>query len=154
MKRRDQIGSVVWAVTGLLIIVGSLTSLRVGTLNEPGPAFFPLMAGIFLAGLSVAVFLKASFSRGAEEGSVRRLWAGLHWPKIVYTVASLLLYTLMLETVGFLLTTLLLFIFLFRSVEPQPWQRVIALSVLASVGAYLIFDRALQVQLPRGFLGF
>jgi putative tricarboxylic transport membrane protein len=72
----------------------------------------------------------------------------------VYTIAILFVYALLLESVGFLLMTLLLFIFLFRRIEPQKWKFVTGVSVLASVGAYLIFDRILQVQLPRGFFGF
>jgi putative tricarboxylic transport membrane protein len=154
MNRRDQIGSVVWGGAGLLIIVGSLSSLKVGSVHDPGPGLFPLMAGILLAGFSGAVFLKAAFQKGVEKGHLGQLWVGLDGPKVAYTIAALLAYTLLLETVGFLLVTLLLFIFLFRRIEPQSWQRVIVLSVLASVGAYLIFDRALQVQLPRGLLGF
>jgi hypothetical protein len=98
--------------------------------------------------------LKATFQKKSGEKNVRDLWANLHWKKVLYTIAILFVYALLLESVGFLLITLLLFIFLFRKIEPQKWKLVIGLSVLASFGAYLIFDRILQVQLPRGLFGF
>jgi len=154
MNRLDQVGSLVWLFVGMLIILGSLLSLKVGTANDPGPGLFPFLAGILLTVFSLTIFLKATFQKRSERKSVHNLWAIPHWKKVAYTIAVLFIYALLLERVGFLFMTLLLFIFLFRKIEPQKWKLVIGLSVLASVGAYLIFDRILQVQLPRGLFGF
>jgi len=154
MNRKDLVSSLIWLVIGLSIIIGSVSSLEIGTANEPGPALFPLLAGIFVSFLSSLILLKAAFAKTSEKWSLRKLWEGLNWPKIFYTIGALLIYAIMLEIVGFLLMTLLLFIFLFRKIEPQKWKLTIGLSILASVGAYLLFDRLLQAQLPRGFLGF
>jgi len=154
MNRQDQIGSLVWLFVGVFIILGSLTSLKIGTANDPGPGLFPFLAGILLTVFSLTIFLKATFQKKSGKTNVRDLWATLHWKKVVYTITVLFIYALLLESAGFLLMTLLLFIFLFRKIEPQKWKLVIGLSVLASVGAYLIFDRMLQVQLPRGLFGF
>jgi putative tricarboxylic transport membrane protein len=154
MNRLDQVSSLVWLFAGILIILGSLLSLRVGTANDPGPGLFPVLAGILLTAFSLTVFLKATFQERSQEKNVRALWAIPHRRKVVYTIAVLFVYAILLERVGFLFMTLLLFIFLFRKIEPQKWKLVIGLSILASVGAYLIFDRILQVQLPRGLFGF
>lgn len=154
MNRLDQIDSLVWLLVGVLIILGSLTSLKIGTANDPGPGLLPFLSGILVTVFSLTVFLKATFQKRSEEKNVRNLWANLDWKKVVYTIAALFVYALLLERVGFLFMTLLLFIFLFRKIEPQKWKLVIGLSVFASVGAYLIFDRMLQVQLPRGLFGF
>jgi len=154
MNRQDQISSFVWFFIGLLIVVGSVTSLKIGTVSDPGAGFCPLLAGILLTGFSLVIFLMATFEKISEKNNLRQLWAGLNWPKIVYTMIALLSYALLLETAGFLLVTLLLFVFLLRKIEPQKWKLVVGLSVIASVGAYLIFDRLLQIQLPRGVLGF
>ncbi len=154
MNRQDQIGSLVWLFVGVLIILGSLTSLKIGTVIDPGPGLFPFLAGIWVTVFSVSIFLKATFQKRSKKKNMRDLWTNLHWKKVVYTLAVLFAYALLLKSIGFLLMTLLLFIFLFRKIEPQKWSLVIGLSVLASVGAYLIFDRIMQVQLPRGLLGF
>jgi len=123
-------------------------------MNDPGPGLFPFLAGMLLIVFSLSVFLKATFQKESGKKNIRQLWATSHLKKVLYTIAVLLIYTLLLERVGFLLMTLLLFIFLLRKIEPQKWRLVIGLSVLASVGAYLMFDRILQVQLPRGLFGF
>ena len=79
---------------------------------------------------------------------------GNGWPRVIYVTAALLLYTFLLKTVGFVLMTLLLLVFLLRGIEPQKWRLVIGFSILAAVGSYVIFDRVLQVSLPSGILGF
>ncbi len=154
MNRLDQVSSLVWLFVGILIILGSHLSLKVGTVNDPGPGLFPFLAGILMAAFSLTIFLKTTFQKRSEEKDVRILWAIPHWKKVLYTVAVLFVYAILLERVGFLFMTLLLLIFLLRKIEPQKWKLVMGLSVLASVGAYLIFDRILQVQLPRGLFGF
>jgi putative tricarboxylic transport membrane protein len=154
MNRLDQVSSLVWLFAGILVVLGSLLSLRVGTANDPGPGLFPFLAGILMAAFSLTIFLKATFQKRSQEKNVRTLWAIPHWKKVVYTLAVLFVYAILLEKVGFLFMTLSLFVFLFRKIEPQKWKLVIGLSVLASAGAYLIFDRILQVQLPRGLFGF
>jgi putative tricarboxylic transport membrane protein len=154
MNRKDLLSSLIWMSIGLSIIIGSVSSLEIGTASEPGPALFPLLAGVLISFLSLVILLKAAFAKTSEKWSPRELWEGLNWPKIFYTIGALLIYAIMLERVGFLLMTLLLFIFLFIKIEPQKWKLAIGLSILASVGSYLIFDRLLQAQLPRGLLGF
>jgi hypothetical protein len=50
--------------------------------------------------------------------------------------------------------TALLLLFLFRAIEPQKWKMAIGLAISSSVGFYLLFDRVLQVSLPKGIFGF
>jgi putative tricarboxylic transport membrane protein len=154
MNRKDLVSSLIWFFIGLSIIIGSVSFLEIGTASEPGPALFPLLAGVLISFLSSIILLKAAFANASEKWSPRKLWEGLNWPKMFYTIGALLIYAIMLEIVGYLLMTLLLLIFLFRKIEPQKWELTIGLSILASVGSYLIFDRLLQAQLPRGFWGF
>ena len=154
MDRQDQISSLSWLLIGLFITIGSIYSLRTGTTSNPGPGFFPLIAGILLAVFSLAILLKATFAKKSEKNGLRSLWAGLNWGGIFYTMGALLIYSMLLKTIGFLLMTFLLLIYLFRVIEPQKWKLAIGLSILASSISYILFGRILQLQLPRGFLGF
>jgi len=154
MNRQDQISSLIWLLLGLFIIIGSLSSLKIGTARDPGPGLFPIIAGVSLSLFSFVILVKATFVKTSEKRSLRELWTGLNWERIFYVTGALLLYSILLQTVGFLLLTLLLLIFLFRAIEPQKWKLAIGISILASVISWLVFDRLLQVQLPRGFLGF
>ena len=67
---------------------------------------------------------------------------------------SLFLYALLMESLGFILVTLLIFIFILRMIEKKSWFSVAITSVMVTVASYLIFEIALQSQLPKGILGF
>ena len=154
MNRQDQLSSLVLFLIGLFIITASFSMLKIGSLLNPGPGLFPGLTGFLLIVFSLAILLRATFGHTSEEKGVRSLWAGLNWPKVLYTTGVLLIYAIALNMIGFLIMTLLLLIFLLRIVEPKKWKLTITVSILASVISYLIFDRILQVQLPRGFIGF
>jgi hypothetical protein len=67
---------------------------------------------------------------------------------------ALIVYALLLEWLGFILTTLLLVGFLLRTIYPQKWSVVISASVLTSLMTYVVFRVWLQTQLPAGILSF
>jgi putative effector of murein hydrolase len=67
---------------------------------------------------------------------------------------SLFLYAILMETLGFILVTLLLFIFLLGIIEKKKWWFTVFVSVVVTVIAYLIFEIWLKSQLPKGLLGF
>lgn len=154
MGTRDKISSLVWLLAGLFITIKSIFSLELGTVRDPGPGFFPLILGIALSFLSLAILIGAILAKPEENRSLRKLWAGLSWPKMFYTIGVLLIYPIILDMVGFLLTTLFILTLLCIGIEPKRWKLGIALSILASVCSYVLFDWILQVQLPRGLLGF
>jgi hypothetical protein len=69
-------------------------------------------------------------------------------------LAVLFGYSLFLDTLGFLVSTFILLLMLFRFVEPQKWVVAMGGSALASIASYVVFELWLKTQLPRGILGF
>jgi len=69
-------------------------------------------------------------------------------------MASLFVYALLMETIGFVLITLLLFIYLLGIIEKKSWFYTIFVSIVVTVISYLIFETWLQSQLPKGLLAF
>jgi putative tricarboxylic transport membrane protein len=67
-------------------------------------------------------------------------------------VSIFLLYALVIERLGFLLTTFFFLIIWMRLIERIRWGRLISISVGATAGLYLIFVFFLEVPLPAGFL--
>jgi putative tricarboxylic transport membrane protein len=153
MNRQDQVGSLVWLLLGAFIIIVSLSTLTVGTVLEPGPGLFPLGMGSLLSFLSLITLAKAFFEECREDKSLSALWSGLNWSKTVVTLGALLAYLIVLNTAGFVVTTLLLLLLLLRVMERQGWIIVVGLSILGSVGSYLLFERLLQIPFPKGFWG-
>ena len=82
-------------------------------------------------------------------------WYPLHtWKRIIAVLLGLLIYTATMNSLGFLLGTFLLLIFLFRLAEPQRWTVALGASALISFAAYGLFEKWLRTQLPRGIWGF
>ena len=84
----------------------------------------------------------------------KRVLKGFLWEKPLITMGALVVYALVLNRLGFIITTALLVAFLLRAIIPQKWSVVISGAVLTPLFTYLIFQVCLQTQLPRGFFGF
>ena len=150
--KKDQMSSLVWLGFAVSICTETLRSLPIDTWHNPGAGFWPLGAGLFIGVLAVVNFLRASFlDRSAAD---RSHWYPKKWPRIVGVIAALMVYTALLDWLGFLLGTFFLLLFLFRTPEPQRWTIALAGSALVALTTYGVFERWLKVQLPIGFLGF
>ncbi len=150
MKKYDQISGVVWFLFAFYICIESLR-LPLGSWRDPGPGFLPLGAGIVLAILSLTAFFQARFR--VEEKARKGWYSQERWKSILLILAVLSGYALFLESLGFLISTFLLLVMLFRFVEPQRWVVVIGGSAMASIASYVIFELWLKTQLPKGILG-
>jgi putative tricarboxylic transport membrane protein len=152
MGKIDQMSSLFWFLLGWVLTYLS-HRLGLGTLTNPGPGFLPFWCGLFLSGLSLVVFLRGRLDQRRGMGKpLRALWAGTHWAKGVSVILALLIYTFAFVHTGFVLSTILLLIFLFKAIEPEKWMIAIGGAILASLVSFLVFSLWLDVQLPRGFI--
>jgi putative tricarboxylic transport membrane protein len=148
--RKEEGSSLVWLGLAVLICVGSLR-LSLGSFKNPGPGFFPFIAGLVLGVLAAVVYLQARRAASSTGETKAPLWANPSGvKKVVLTTIVLLVYAIGMYYVGFLVSTFIFFVFLLRTIEPQRWSLVILESLLASGISYLIFEIWLQAQLPRG----
>ncbi len=150
MKRLDRMSSLFWLAFAAYIMVESLR-LPLGSLRDPGAGFFPLGSGLILAGLSVVNYLQARRGPDMEE---RSWYSEERWPNVIMVVAGLVVYTVLLGTLGFLISTFLLMIFLLRAIDPQKWMVTLGGSALGVAMFYVVFKFLLKVQLPKGMWGF
>jgi len=65
-------------------------------------------------------------------------------------MAALFVYTLVLESAGFVAATFALLVFFFRALERQRWLVAVASSLVTALVTYLVFKVWLNVQLPAG----
>jgi putative tricarboxylic transport membrane protein len=151
VKTRDIISSLFWMVLGGGISYGG-HQLSIGTLQEPGSGFMFFWLGIIMIGLSLFILIPALRRKGAG-GELPAAWAGVRWEKVISVLAALFIYAYALTPLGFVPTTILLLIFLFKAIEPQKWSWAILGAVVSTLAAYGLFQVWLGCQLPRGFLG-
>lgn len=152
MKRRDIISSLFWMVLGCWICYGGY-KLKLGTLHDPGSGFIFFWVGIVMIGLSVGILIRA-IKKTSVPGELKMVfWTEIRLVKIIFVLAALFLYAYVFTLLGFILSTGLLLIFLFKVVEPQTWFKAVLGAVISTLTAYGIFHLWLGSQLPKGFLG-
>jgi putative tricarboxylic transport membrane protein len=152
VKGRDIISSIFWMIIGIGVCYGGY-DLELGTLHDPGSGFIFFWVGVIMIGLSVSILIRA-IKEAAIPGELKKvLWTEIRWWKIVSILLSLVLYAIVFTPLGFVLSTFLLLIFLFKAVEPQSWLKAVLGAVFSTLTVYVVFQLWLGSQLPKGFLG-
>jgi putative tricarboxylic transport membrane protein len=72
------------------------------------------------------------------------------WQRLIYTMSLLLGYIILIDPVGFILTTFLLMFGLFFDYENRNYTWSLFFSVATALVSYLVFEVWLRCQLPRG----
>lgn len=152
MSKADRISGSFWFIFSVIVSIESYR-LGLGTLHQPGPGFLFFWASVFLGIMSLVILIRAVEKKKAGEPEVS-IFGKQNKTKIVLVLISLFLYALLMEKLGFILVTLLLFVFLLGVIEKKRWLFTIFVSIAVTVVAYLIFEIWLKSQLPKGLLGF
>ena len=159
-KLGDLIGGLVLLGISAWAIIGGLI-LHLGKVSEPQPGFFPFWGGVVLALLSGLLLLQAwagpcragragKAGKAGGAGKAGESFGTIWRPMIV--IIGLVAYVALLNTLGYLIATLVFSIVLLRVLGAK---RVWALALAAlciSLASYVLFDRVLNVTLPAGIL--
>lgn len=114
-----------------------------------GPMFFPAVLGVLMAMVLAILVAVGGLRRGegVERVTPRGLWRCLEF------VAWVLLYVLVAEAVGFIITSTILLVYSLWRVGNRVPVAVIVSAVVVPL-AYQLFAVWLRVPLPRGWLGW
>lgn len=144
----DAGSGIFWLVCALLVCYEA-SQLGLGSVTEPGSGFIFFWSGVILALLAL-VLLAGSLP---ELNATDRLVVGTDWRKVLLVLASLVVYALFLERIGFAFSTFFLLSFLLR-VSGISWPRTVGVAVVAAVGTFSLFELWLKIRLPKGIFGF
>ena len=149
--RRYDLASTLFLMALAAYVTVSGFRLGFGEWREPGPGFLAVLSGLALGALA-ACWFGMRFAKPQRSGENSRRFiadtGGLR--KVGLTAAALMAFALLLEPLGFPLTTLVFLMFLLRVIEPQHWGRALTLSVVTVVLCVMVFQVWLQVQFPEG----
>jgi putative tricarboxylic transport membrane protein len=120
-----------------------------GKWRHPGPGFFPFGLAIGLILLSLALV----FKHWKKDSSPPPFWPERTWLRPLLGVAILVFYALVVDVIGFIVTTFLFLVIWMWVIERLRWRTILSISVGTTVALYLIFNLFLEVPLPSGFLG-
>ncbi|RVU55541.1 tripartite tricarboxylate transporter TctB family protein [Anaerosphaera multitolerans] len=149
-KLKEYLTSVIFLIFGIFLIFFS-GKMDIFIENDVGPSFMPKLVGITLTILSIAKFILAVNRKDKEMFSDLLIDRGG-----IYSIVLVFVYFLILEKVGFILSTIL---YLFIQIEilnkydEQNIKVKILVSLFVPIIIYFLFTRAFQLMLPAGMLG-
>jgi putative tricarboxylic transport membrane protein len=126
-----------------LFIIWESLRVGLGTLKRPGSGFIPFLGGVMISALSLVLIYRGWGIRESLKASSRR---------VIMALVSLFAYSLVMNTVGFIVATFFLVAILFQLGEPRRWWVLLGMSLLVTFLVYLVFGILLNVYFPRGFL--
>jgi len=145
---------VISALTLLALALAALfeaSKLPFGRLSSPQPGFFPVILAIFLAIFCLVLMAQAMVGTKKESGASRA--GSAVGKKIVLAVGALVVFGVLFESLGYIISTFLFIVFLLRAVEQQKWSLVVVVAFFTSLATYLVFGLLLNAPLPGGILG-
>jgi hypothetical protein len=152
MLNNDQLSSIILFFMGLLVTYFSIP-YGVGNINSPEAGFLPFYIGLVICFLAIGVFVQGTIS--LKKGTKwKNPVAKVMWWKPLIAMAAVVVYALVLNLFGYIISTTLLVGFLLRAIQPQKWVVVVIVSIITALTTHLIFKVWLGAQLPVGFLGF
>ena len=138
----------------LLAVLIGLESRKypLGTLDNPGPGFLPMLLAVAMAAMSVALSARAWKNKTTQER--RTFWPGKEGLfKVTLAFVAIFLFTALLEITGYMVNIFFLFLVLLRPIGRQKWVWSLFIALGAALASYLLFDQWLMIPLPRG-IGF
>jgi putative tricarboxylic transport membrane protein len=148
----ERLGSGLGLVFGLAVMYGSF-HLDIGTLRAPGSGFLGFLAGAFVVLMAVIVLVQSFLGKGSKV-TVSALWKNTLWWRPATVALLVFAYVLVLETLGFLLTSFVFLLVMFKWVERFPWPKAVLVTVTVVACSYLLFHTFLKASFPQGIWGF
>lgn len=150
-KKVEAITSLILIAFSIFLIAESLT-MQLFSQYGPGPGMFPLGLGVLLGFLSIGLLIENMMPGKNDKASPFQNRKGLFSSFLV--IIALVFYVLFIKTLGYLLTTFLLVMFLMAVIAKDKFRTSILTAIGVTLLLFLIFQVGLDVHLPKGFLGF
>lgn len=142
-KTFDRYAGIIFLLVGAGFIFESRKISTSAYGSNIGPDIFPIGLGIVLILLSIRlIFETTKYSGKAEKGGKP------DYKRFLLILGAALLYVLLLEPIGYIITTFLFLLFAFQVMERGGWFKTILIAAVFSIGVYYLFVKVLQGSLP------
>jgi putative tricarboxylic transport membrane protein len=116
--------------------------------EEIPPIFFPRLVLFVIFSLSVLVMVRTVLGKSKDE--VELAWPGVR--RMLVVLAVLFVYVLIFKVLGFIITTVLVMLFLSWYYGNKNLLKLLALAIVFPPLVYYLFTRVFHILLPRGIL--
>jgi len=138
---------------GVLFVIESLR-LGLGSIHRPGSGFLPFYTGLGLCLVAFFSLIKNFLTARKGNGKDQEKFFARSVLKVVAIVVALIVYVLIVPWLGYLLSTFMLLLFLFKAGGFRKWALIAVAAFLTISISYLLFSYWLGLRFPKGFLGF
>ena len=145
--RNDQLSGLMLAALAVFVWWQN-RAYPLGTLQEPGPGYTPLIVAVFLGAVGLLIAVRGGHSPPVGE---------MAWPEAKRAAVILIacgVATYALETIGYRLTIAALLVFFLGVLERKSPLMVVAVAVGFSLLSFYLIGDVLRVPLPRGQWGW
>jgi putative tricarboxylic transport membrane protein len=111
--------------------------------SDVGPNVFPFLLGLILVLLSIKLLLET-----LRYNTFQAKKRALQYKKFFVILGATVLYALLLEKLGYVITTFLFLVVSFQTMEKGHWLKTILISGSFSYGIYFVYVKILQGTLP------
>jgi putative tricarboxylic transport membrane protein len=150
VRRRHQVAAAV-SLGFAAFVAYQAVHLKLYTPLGPGPGFFPLWLAVALGALAVTLFVQATLGPAAPAEPLLGDRAGAL--RVAAILGTLTATVLLLEPLGFRLTTLAGYLVLLWTLGRPRIVVALAVALAASFGVFHVFVHWLKVALPVGGFG-
>ena len=151
MKRYPIYTIVFWLALGIFVAGYSYFKLSLGRLHNPGPGLMPFLLGLLFSIISFYLLVNSLSKRNEEEKTLNEEQGQINFKRVILVLASLFFYGLFLETLGYLIVTLITMTILFWTTGLVKWRSLGVASCLTVLVTYFLFTN-LGVRFPAGIL--
>ena len=143
----DRVAGLALMVLGAFAIV-EIRALPMGSLRQPGPAYFPIVLAAALIGFGALLLVFSG--KGAK---LRELgWQEARHALLIALGAGAAIYLLL--RAGYVITIAALLLYLLVVVARRHWAASLLVAAALAAGTFALFDLGLRVLLPRSPFGF
>lgn len=142
-KTFDRYSSLFFLAIGIGFIFESNKITQSAYGSNVGPDIFPKILGTILVLLSFRLFYETF--KYANKEKTKNI---LDYKKFLIILVSAIFYALLLETLGYVITTFLFLVIGFQVMEKGGWWKTLLISGVFSYGVYYLFVEVLEGTLP------
>lgn len=151
MNYTAQIYNSLWIILGSYISLKSLSYKVWDTASGPGAGFIPFAAGVIIGLSGLYLFIK-EWSKVQKKKIFWEIQGA--WRRILFVLIGFFAVPLFMKSLGFLVISFLIMIFLVRVIDRPKWVITITMALISSTCIYFVFKYLFEVSLPKGILAF
>ena len=151
MVKKEWILNLGMLLLGTVFLIESV-NLGLGGIHRPGPGFLPFFTGLGLS--CTALFsLIGECTKGRSNAGRKEKFFGQSARHVFIIAVSTGIYVLVLPRLGYLLSSFLLLIVLFKTGGFRKWSLILVTALVTVLVSYWLFSHWLGLRFPKGFVG-